>query len=201
MADTTDPGYMSDPADMSDAGGPPCSIAAAVDVIGDRWSVLILRDVFRGVNRFTELQQDLGIARNVLSNRLGKLVDHGVLRPVAYRQRPLRHEYRLTRKGADLSAALIALMRWGDRWYAPQGPPTELFHDACGATLVSQPRCPDCDVLVAPGDVRSRPGPGRRPPAAHRSRRGLPLRDGALPPAPDAGAPTPRPTRRPSATT
>ena len=143
-----------------------CSIAAAVDVIGDRWTVLILRDVFRGVNRFTDLQQDLGIARNVLSDRLGKLVDHGVLRLVEYQRRPVRHEYRLTRKGADLSATLVALMRWGDRWYAPDGPPTELYHDACGATLVSAPRCPRCDDLVRPAGIRSRPGPGRRAGAA-----------------------------------
>ena len=155
---------MRHPTNSQQPDGPatPCSIAAAVDVIGDRWTVLILRDIFRGVNRFTELQHDLGIARNILSDRLGRLVDSGVLRLVEYQQRPLRHEYRLTRKGADLSATLIALMRWGDRWYAPDGPPTELYHDACGATLVSSPRCPRCDELVGPGGIRSRPGPGRR---------------------------------------
>ena len=138
-----------------------CSIAATLDVIGDRWSLLILRDVFRGARRFSEIQADLGIAKNLLSDRLSKLVDHGVLERVPYQERPVRHEYRLTSKGADLSTALIALMGWGDRWYAAGGAPTVLVHDRCGGALEQAVRCPHCDETVSPGAIRSRPGPGR----------------------------------------
>jgi DNA-binding HxlR family transcriptional regulator len=138
-----------------------CSIAATLEVVGARWTVLILRDVFRGVRRFGELRDDLGIARNLLSDRLSRLVEHGVLEKVPYQQRPVRYEYRLTAKGADLSPALIALMRWGDHWYAEGGPPVELVHDRCGTPLEQRPLCPACDQFVSPGHIRSRPGPGR----------------------------------------
>ena len=84
-------------------------------MIGDRWSLLILRDAFRGVRRFDELAADLGIARNLLADRLQKLVDHGILVKQPYQQRPVRYEYRLSAKGVDLSPALVALMRWGDK--------------------------------------------------------------------------------------
>ncbi|MFV0258118.1 MAG: winged helix-turn-helix transcriptional regulator [Acidimicrobiales bacterium] len=151
-------------ADTGDNHDPGCSIAATLGVIGDRWTVLILRDVFRGVHRFGELQQDLGIARNLLADRLAKLVEAGVLDKVVYQERPLRHEYRLTAKGADLSPALIALMRWGDRWYADGSPPTVLVHEACGTPLEQTVRCPQCGEAVQPGRIRSRPGPGRSHP-------------------------------------
>ncbi|MFN3217479.1 MAG: winged helix-turn-helix transcriptional regulator [Acidimicrobiales bacterium] len=137
-----------------------CSIAATLGVIGDRWTILILRDVFRGVRRFAQLQADLGIARNILSDRLQRLVDHGVLEQVPYQDRPLRHEYRLTAKGADLSPSLVALMHWGDRWYAQDRPPTVLVHDRCGTPLEQVTRCPDCDQDVTPAQIASRPGPG-----------------------------------------
>ncbi len=140
---------------------PVCSIAVTLDVIGDRWSLLILRDVFRGARRFSAIQTDLGIAKNLLSDRLSKLVDHGILERVPYQERPARYEYRLTAKGADLSTALIALMGWGDRWYATAGAPTILVHEPCGQRLEQAVRCPDCDENVAPGAIRSRPGPGR----------------------------------------
>ncbi|MCU0273188.1 MAG: helix-turn-helix transcriptional regulator [Acidimicrobiales bacterium] len=142
----------------------PCSIARTLEVIGDRWTLLILRDVFRGVRRFEQLQRDLGIARNLLTDRLGRLVDHGVLAKVQYQDRPARFEYRLTPKGADLSPALIALMHWGDRWYAEGEPPTVLVHDACGEALDLRVECPSCDAPVAPGHIRSRhPEPATTP--------------------------------------
>lgn len=134
-----------------------CSIAATLGVIGDRWSVLVLRDVFRGVHRFAQLQTDLGIAKNILSDRLNRLVEHGVLEQVPYQQRPLRHEYRLTRKGADLSPALVAIMHWGDRWYA-ETPPTVLVHTECGTPLQNITCCPLCDDEVSPTHISSRPG-------------------------------------------
>lgn len=140
---------------------PDCSIALTLDVIGDRWTLLILRDVFRGVRRFSQLQADLGIARNLLADRLAKLVGHGVLEKIPYQARPVRHEYRLTAKGADLSTALIALMGWGDRWYATNGAPTILVHQDCGTPLEHTVRCPTCTEPVNPGKIKSRPGPGR----------------------------------------
>jgi DNA-binding HxlR family transcriptional regulator len=144
-------------------GGGGCSIAGTVDVIGDRWSILILRDAFRGVRRFDELQRDLGIARNILTDRLQKLVDHGVLERRPYQVRPVRYEYRLTAKGVDLSPALVALMRWGDRWLAGDaGPPLVLTHRDCGEPLDQAFVCWACDTTVAPTAIRSRPGPGAR---------------------------------------
>jgi DNA-binding HxlR family transcriptional regulator len=140
-----------------------CSIAATLEVVGDRWTVLILRDVFRGVRRFAQLQADLGIAKNLLSDRLSRLVEHGVLERVPYQSRPLRHEYCLTPKGADLSTALIALMGWGDRWYAPDGVPTILLHEDCGTPIAQTVHCPHCNEPVNPGKIKSRPGPGRSP--------------------------------------
>lgn len=133
-----------------------CSIAATLDVIGDRWTLLVLRDLFRGVRRFSDLVDDLGIAKNLLSDRLKRLVEHGVVEKVPYQDRPVRYEYRLTAKGAELSPALIALMRWGDEWYAPGEPPVVLVHDACGTPLEQHVQCPICNEPVSPGHVRSR---------------------------------------------
>ncbi len=138
-----------------------CSIATTLAIVGDRWTILILRDVFRGVRRFGQLQADLGIARNLLSDRLAKLVDHEVLEKVRYQSRPERFEYRLTSKGADLSTALIALMGWGDRWYAADGAPTILVHEQCDTPVEQTVRCPSCDQNLRPTDIASRPGPGR----------------------------------------
>jgi DNA-binding HxlR family transcriptional regulator len=139
-----------------------CSIAATLAVIGDRWTVLLLRDVFRGVHRFSDLQEDLGIARNLLSSRLAKLVAADVLEKIPYQERPVRFEYRLTDKGRDLSPALIALMGWGDRWTAKGQPPTVLVHDQCGTPLEQRVECPTCNEVINPLHIRSRPGPGRR---------------------------------------
>ena len=105
-----------------------CSIASALDVVGEPWTLLIVRDAFYGVRRFDDFQENLGIARNVLTARLKKLVEAGVFRKVAYRQRPLRHEYRLTEKGAALFTVIIGLKEWGDRFggAARNGKPMEL---------------------------------------------------------------------------
>jgi DNA-binding HxlR family transcriptional regulator len=149
-----------------DADQVDCSIARTLEVIGDRWTLLILRDAFRGVRRFDAFQHDLGIARNLLANRLGKLVDHGVLERRLYSSRPPRHEYRLTPKGIDLSPALVALMRWGDKHLsADGGPPLDLVHGRCGDLVDQSFLCHTCDVTVSPTAIRSRPGPG----AARRS--------------------------------
>jgi DNA-binding HxlR family transcriptional regulator len=140
-----------------------CSIATTLEVVGDRWSLLILRNVFRGVRRFSAIQEDLGIARNLLTDRLNKLVEHDVLRKERYQDRPPRYEYRLTAKGADLSTSLIALMRWGDRWYAGGDGPVVLVHDTCDSPLDHRIRCPTCDEPVSPQEIRSlltEPTPG-----------------------------------------
>ena len=139
------------------SNAPACSIAATLGVIGDRWTLLILRDIFRGNHRFSEIQTELGVAKNLLSDRLNQLVCEGVLDKVQYQERPVRYEYRLTAKGADLSAALIALMLWGDRWYSDDTPPTVLVHNRCNTPLDLQVCCPTCDTVVPPGQVRSAP--------------------------------------------
>jgi len=137
-----------------------CSIQRTLDVIGDRWTLLILRDIFRGVRRFSLIQSDLGIARNLLTDRLSGLVEAGIVDRVPYQDRPLRHEYCLTPKGRALSPALVALMRWGDDWYSDCGAPTELVHADCGTRLELQAWCTSCDKPVDPTHIRSRPGPG-----------------------------------------
>lgn len=98
-----------------DYEGQDCPIASALEVVGERWTLLIVRDVFDGLRRFDQLQSSLGIARNVLAARLGRLVEEGVLERVPYSERPRRYEYRLTKKGRELEPALTALRRWGDQ--------------------------------------------------------------------------------------
>ena len=98
--------------------GQNCSIARALEIVGERWTLLIVRDVLLGLRRFDQLQESLGIARNVLAARLNRLVDEGILERVPYSERPLRHEYRLTKKGRELEPALAALRRWGDQLVA-----------------------------------------------------------------------------------
>lgn len=153
---------MSEKRPIADTAEDGCSIAATLAIIGDRWTFLVLRDVFRGVYRFSELQESLGIAKNLLSDRLNKLVDTDVLERVPYQDRPVRYEYRLTEKGRDLSPSLIALMGWGDRWMADGQPPTVLVHECCGTPLEQRVECPQCNEDVTPSQIRSRPGPGRR---------------------------------------
>jgi DNA-binding HxlR family transcriptional regulator len=137
------------------------SIAAALDIVGDRWTILILRDAFRGIRRFDEIRRDLQIPRAVLADRLRRLVDHGVLVKRQYQERPARHEYRLTSMGLELSPILVALMQWGDRWLTEGGPPTVLVHDPCGTEVDLHFHCWRCGVDFAPTDIAGVPGPGR----------------------------------------
>ena len=139
-----------------------CSIARSLEVIGDRWTILILRDAFRGIRRFDEIRRDLDIARPVLADRLRKLVDHGVLQKVEYQAHPPRYEYRLTPMGIELSPALVALMHWGDKHLSDGGAPTVLVHEPCGHSLEQGFWCPTCRQTFSPTDIASRPGPGRR---------------------------------------
>jgi DNA-binding HxlR family transcriptional regulator len=137
-----------------------CSIASALEIVGERWSLLIVRDVFLGVRRFDDIQRDLGIARNVLQARLERLVEEGVLEKRLYEERPPRHEYRLTERGIDLWPVLVALMKWGDRHVYPEGPPVVLEHRGCGGEVDEHRICRECGCPLEARDVRPRPGPG-----------------------------------------
>jgi DNA-binding HxlR family transcriptional regulator len=141
-----------------------CSIARALDIVGEWWTLLVLRDVFLGVRRFEAIQADLGIARNVLSDRLTTLVDNGVLTKRQYLEHPERYEYVLTDMGRDLVPVLLALMRWGDRWLSPEGPPMLLVHRECGQPIGWGEHCAHCGVAVDPRHVRMIRGPGWREP-------------------------------------
>lgn len=135
-----------------------CSIASALDIVGDRWTILILRDAFRGLRRFDELRRDLDIPRAVLADRLRRLVAAGVLTKRAYQDRPVRFEYRLTRMGLELSPILVALMQWGDRWLSEDGAPTLLVHEACGTEVDLGFHCFTCERDFTPTEIASRPG-------------------------------------------
>lgn len=140
-----------------------CSVAKTLDVVGEWWTPLILRDVFLGVTKFDLIQQDLGIPRKVLSERLSVLVDHGVLSRHAYRDGRTRYEYQLTEKGNDFITALIAMMNWGDRWLAgPNGAPLQVLHAGCGGTVKAQLVCDNCGKGVAHEDLQTQAGPGAR---------------------------------------
>jgi DNA-binding HxlR family transcriptional regulator len=141
-------------------GNQNCSIARTLELVGERWTFLVLRDIFLGLHRFEELQRDLGIARNVLSARLERLVAEDVLTKVPYSERPPRYEYRLTDKGLDLWPAIVELLRWGDRHAAPNGPPVILRHEGCGGELGERRVCTRCGEPLGAREVRPEPGPG-----------------------------------------
>jgi DNA-binding HxlR family transcriptional regulator len=141
-----------------------CSIAGALEVVGERWSLLIVRNVFLGLRRFDEIQENLGIARNVLQTRLTRLMSAGVLEKRLYQERPRRYEYRLTEKGLDLWPTIVALMQWGDRYAAPvAGPPVVLEHRGCGGAVDEHRVCEACAAKLSARDVRALPGPGAVP--------------------------------------
>jgi DNA-binding HxlR family transcriptional regulator len=138
-----------------------CSVARAVAVIGDRWSLLILRDCFLRIRRFDDFQARLGITRHVLADRLKKLVDLGVLCRVRYAERPARYEYRLTEKGIDLYPVLLALVHWGDRYMVtPEGPPLLHRHKNCGALFEPVMVCSVCGEKLNAREVVPETGPG-----------------------------------------
>ncbi len=145
-----------------------CSVARALEAIGDRWTMLVIRDVFLGVRRFEDFQRDLGIARNVLADRLSRLVDEGILERRRYQEKPERFEYRLTEKGAGLWPVLVSLMKWGDRYAAPDGQPTLILHRDCGGEVDERFRGTACGADVEARTAEARPGPAaaRRWPSA-----------------------------------
>jgi len=147
-----------------------CSVAQCLEVVGEWWSMLILRDCFLGVTRFDDFQRRLEISRNILQQRLARLVDAGVLVRVAYTDHPPRYDYRLTEKGRDLWPVINAMRQWGDRYLAPSGPPVRLTHKGCGALTQTLTVCAACGEPVGPRDFTPVAGPGRPPPGLIPSR-------------------------------
>jgi DNA-binding HxlR family transcriptional regulator len=141
-----------------DYEGQNCSIARALEVVGERWTLLIVRDAFLGLCRFDQFQESLGIARNVLTDRLYRLVEEGVLERVRYSERPERFEYTLTPKGRELGIALTALRQWGDK-YVSEKPPRLLRRTADKKPVVAALVTKGADVL-RPEEVEIVPGPG-----------------------------------------
>ena len=143
----------------SDYTGQNCSIARSLEVVGERWTLLIVRELMRRPHRFAELERTLGIAKNVLTTRLGKLVEQGIVEKVAYTEARDWNDYRLTRKGKDLFPVISALMAWGDRYKAPNGPPV-IFEHECGHAAGHKLVCAYCGDDIAPRSVRVIAGPG-----------------------------------------
>lgn len=139
-----------------------CSVAQCLEVVGEWWSILILRDAFLGVTRFDQFQERLGISRNILNHRLSRLVDEGIMAKIPYRDRPARYDYRLTDKGRDLWPVITAMRQWGDVYAAPQGPPVTVVHKACGKTSQAVYVCSECGEPVTARDFSVEPGPGYR---------------------------------------
>lgn len=147
----------------TDFAGMACSIARTLDVAGEPWTPLIIRDLWAGLSRFDDLQRSLGISRKVLAERLKWLVAQGVLEPQPYSERPPRYDYVLTQKGQELCDVLMAITAWGDRWTAgEEGPPALLRHRACGQVTHVEPHCAACGEAMHAGDVTIEAGPGYR---------------------------------------
>ena len=136
-----------------------CSVARALSVVGERWTLLIVRDAFKGTRRFDEFYRNLGVTRHRLTERLNGLVDSGGMTKVPYSERPVRYEYRLTRKGLALYPVLLTLSHWGDEWLAgPEGAPTDYWHTRCGKLTQPQVTCAECGDLLRPEEVSARHG-------------------------------------------
>ncbi len=143
-----------------------CSIARSLEVIGERWTLLILRDSVLGLTRFEEFQESLGIASNVLTNRLKLMCEEDLLERVPDPERPGRPRYLLTDKGRELAPVLVVLMKWGDRHYpTPGGPPRLTLHSGCGGSFGADLRCDRCGQPARPGELELAPGPAAPKPA------------------------------------
>jgi DNA-binding HxlR family transcriptional regulator len=145
-----------------DYEGQNCSVARALEVVGERWTLLIIRDAFLGLRRFEQFQENLGIARNVLTDRLNRLVEEGILERVPYSERPARYEYRLTPKGRDLNIALAGLRQWGDR-YLSEKPPRVIRRKADRKPVVAALVPRGADNILRADEVELVPGPGLKP--------------------------------------
>ncbi|MEP3245373.1 MAG: helix-turn-helix domain-containing protein [Sneathiella sp.] len=140
-----------------------CSIARSLAVFGDRWTLMILRNCFLGVKRFDDFLQDLSVSRTILTDRLNKLVEHGVLEKVPYQTKPTRYDYKLSHKGRDLHPIILAIAEWGDAYYAIDGePPILRHHKSCGHDFNSKAVCSECGEVIKPHDVSARRNPKAR---------------------------------------
>jgi DNA-binding HxlR family transcriptional regulator len=137
-----------------------CSVAQCLEVVGEWWSMLIVRDAFLGVTRFDAFQERLGISRNVLNQRLSRLVEEGIFDRVPYSDHPPRYDYKLTSKGRDLWPVLTAMRQWGDKYAAPDGPPIRVEHKGCGKVSHAVLTCSSCGERLSARDVRVVGGPG-----------------------------------------
>jgi DNA-binding HxlR family transcriptional regulator len=135
--------------------GQDCSIAGTLGLVGDRWTLLVVREAFLGNRRFEDIQRRLGVARNVLTDRLGRLVDDGLLERVRYSERPERFEYHLTEKGLDLWPVIVALMQWGDRHRGDGRRPMVLHHRGCEGEVDDRRFCTACGAALGPRDVEA----------------------------------------------
>ena len=139
----------------SDYPGQTCSIARSLELVGERWTLLIVRDIFRRRRRFEDIQESLGIARNVLAARLATLQEEGIVERRIYQERPERYEYFLTEKGLDLWPVLVALIGWGDRWeLEPGGPPAVIVHKGCGGRVSDRRICERCGAELEVREAR-----------------------------------------------
>lgn len=158
-----------------------CSIAQTLEVIGEWWTPLILRDIALGVSRFDEIQRNLGVSRKVLTQRLAQLVEHDVVQRVAYSEHPPRYDYYLTEKGVELGPVLLAMQAWGDRWiFGGENPPVRNRHERCGGFTELELRCTCCGEKLHPLEITpvqpegEEPGPGTTEiPAALERRRAM----------------------------
>ena len=138
-----------------------CSVAGALEIVGERWTLLIMREVLFGRRRFAEIKRHTGVAPNILSDRLQMLVEHGLLRRKLYSEHPESYEYAPTRKGLDLNPVILSLLRWGDQYAAPAaGPPRVAVHKTCGHDTVPELHCSVCGEELRTGEMEVRPGPG-----------------------------------------
>lgn len=139
----------------SEVGRRRCSVARALSIVGDRWTMLVVREAFLGTRRFDQFLNHVGASRNIVADRLRKLVGAGVLDKRPYEERPRRFEYRLTDKGRDLYPVLVSLLAWGDRWMAePEEPRLELVHARCGQRVTPGLSCPCCGEPIDPKEMQ-----------------------------------------------
>ena len=145
----------------TDTSGWPCTVARSADVLGDHWNLLLIRQACLGMRRFDDFQSALGIGRNILTQRLARLVDEGIFTKIPYQESPARYEYRLTDKGRDVYPILAAMAAWGERWLTgPEGTPLVLHHTSCGHDMRAVVVCSECADPIDVRSVRAIAGPG-----------------------------------------